>query len=175
MGRSRSVRGERTEHAQLFFRTLAGFDVRWHQKVNFSTFYGKLTFQCTRNGLQNHPFCPRSLQDTFIIYSSISRQHISRTYFTSNKNLENRNYGNLKIQKTRFTNRSPGRETHANLVTAKSGLGQGLTGVRKRLLKMTLKRTLKLQKTVWVISFPYQKNDDNLEAFCSRVLLPRRS
>ena len=133
-------------------------------------FSGELTFQCTRNGIQNLPYCPGSIQDTFVIYSSISRQHISRTYFTSNKNLENRNYENLKIQKTGFTNRSPGRETHANLVTAKSGLGQGLTGVRKRLLEMTLKRTLKLQKTVWVISFPYQKNDDNLEAGSSSFL-----
>ena len=45
------------------------------QKVNFSTFSGKLTFQCSRNGPQHPPFCPGSLQDTFIIYSSISHQH----------------------------------------------------------------------------------------------------
>ena len=37
---------------------------------------------------------------------------------------------------------------------------------------MTPKRTLKLQKTVWVVSFPYKKNDDNLEAVFSRLLAP---
>ena len=40
----------------------------------------------------------------------------------------------------------------------------------KRLPTMTQKRTLKLQKTVWVVSFPSQKNDDNLEAVFSRFL-----
>ena len=62
-------------------RTLAGFGLTWGRKVHFSTFDGKLTFQCTTNDPQNPPFCPGSLQDTFIIYSSISRQHISQTYF----------------------------------------------------------------------------------------------
>ena len=36
--------------------------------------------------------------------------------------------------------------------------------------KMITKRILKLQKTVWVVSFPYRKNDDNLEAVFSRFL-----
>ena len=50
-------------------------DLTWHRQIHFSTFDGKLTFQCIRNGPQNTPFCPGSLQDTFIIYSLISHQH----------------------------------------------------------------------------------------------------
>ena len=51
-------------YMQIFSR----FGLTWHRKVNFSTFSGKLTFQSTRNGPQNLPFCPGSLQDTFIIF-----------------------------------------------------------------------------------------------------------
>ena len=51
------------------------------RKVHFSTFSGKPTFQCNRNGIQNPPYCPGSLQDAFIIHSSISHQHNFRTYF----------------------------------------------------------------------------------------------
>ena len=65
-------------YMQIFSR----FGLTWHRKVNFSTFSGKLTFQSTRNGPQNLPFCPGSLQDTFIIFSSISHQHIFRKYFS---------------------------------------------------------------------------------------------
>ena len=72
-------------YMQIFSR----FGLTWHRKVNFSTFSGKLTFQSTRNGLQNLPFCPGPLQDTFIIFSSISHQHVFRKYF-SNKNPKNR-------------------------------------------------------------------------------------
>ena len=61
------------KHTKTFRWTLAGFGLTWHRKVHFSTFSGKLTFQCTRNGPQNPPFCPGSPQDTFILYSSISR------------------------------------------------------------------------------------------------------
>ena len=41
-----------------------------HRIVKSLTFriYGKLKFQCTRNGTQNPPFCPGSIQDTFIIF-----------------------------------------------------------------------------------------------------------
>ena len=85
MKRSRGVREERTDHAKRFRRTLAGFGLTWGQKVHFSTFDGKLELQCTRNGPQNPPFCPGSLQDTFIIYSSISHQHIFQTYFAKRK------------------------------------------------------------------------------------------
>ena len=58
----------------------------------------KLTFQCTRNGPQNPPFCPGSLQDTFIICSLILHQHIFRKYVAEIKNLENRKSENPKTQ-----------------------------------------------------------------------------
>ena len=68
-------------YMQIFSR----FVGTWHRKVHFSTFFGKLTFQCTRNCPQNPPFCPGSLQDTFIIYSSISHQHNFRKDFPKKK------------------------------------------------------------------------------------------
>ena len=68
-------------YMQMFCR----FGLTWHRKVNFSTFSGKLTCQSTRNVPQNLPFCPGSLQDTFIIYSSISHQHMFRNYFAKQK------------------------------------------------------------------------------------------
>ena len=51
-------------YMQIFCR----FGLTWYRKVNFSTFSGKQTFQSSRNGSQNLPFCPESLQDTFIIF-----------------------------------------------------------------------------------------------------------
>ena len=90
-------------YLQIFSR----FGGTWYQKVHFSTFDGQLTFQCSRNGPQNLPICPGPLQDTFIIYSSISHQHIFQKYFANNNNLENRKSENPKFQKPRFTNRSP--------------------------------------------------------------------
>ena len=72
-------------YMQIFSR----FGLTWHRKVNFSTFSGKLTFQSTRNGPQNLPFCPGPLQDTFIIFSSISHQHIFRKYFSKKSKTEN--------------------------------------------------------------------------------------
>ena len=68
LGRSRGVREERTNHTKLFSRTLAGSGLTWHQKVHFSTFDGKLESQCTRNCLQNLPFCPGSPHNTFILF-----------------------------------------------------------------------------------------------------------
>ena len=47
--------------------------------------FGKLTFQCTRNGHKNLPHCPGSILDTFIIYSSISHQHNFPKYSISKK------------------------------------------------------------------------------------------
>ena len=89
LGRSGGVRGERTEHTQLFSRTLAGSGLTGRQKVHVSTFDGKLELQCARNGSQNLPFCPGSLQDTFIIYSSISHQHIFQKHAARKQKLEN--------------------------------------------------------------------------------------
>ena len=79
-----------------YLQSFSRFGGTWYQKVHFSTFSGKLTFQCTRNGPQNPPFCPGSLQDAFIIYSSISHQHICPNIFCTKMNLENRKSGNLK-------------------------------------------------------------------------------
>ena len=100
-------------YIQIFSR----FGLTWHRKVHFSTFSGKLTFQSSRNGLQNPPFCPWSLQDTFIIYSSISHQHILHKYVPGKTNFENRKSENLKFQKPRFTNKCPAivKQTNPNL------------------------------------------------------------
>jgi len=46
--RSRGVWWQGMEHKKTFSRTLARFCLTWHQKVNFSTFDGKLELQCTR-------------------------------------------------------------------------------------------------------------------------------
>ena len=40
--RSRGVREEGTDHTKLFSRIFTGSGLTWHQKVNFSTFDGKL-------------------------------------------------------------------------------------------------------------------------------------
>ena len=53
----------------------------WHQKDHFSPFDGKLQLQCIRNGLQNLPYYPGSLQNTFIIYSAISHHQIFQNDF----------------------------------------------------------------------------------------------
>ena len=115
-------------YMQIFSR----FGLTWHRKVNFSTFSGKLTFQSTRNGPQNLPFCPGSLQDTFIIYSSISHQHIFRTYFANKTNLDNRKSGNLKNPKPRSTNRSPAIGVHPTPRITETGFQR--TGVLGNLL-----------------------------------------
>ena len=97
LGRSRGVQGERTDHTKIFPRTLAGSGLTRRQKIYFSTFDGKLELQCARNGSQNLPFCPGSLQDTFIIYSSISHQHIfRRKQKRTGKHIEHRKSGHLK-------------------------------------------------------------------------------
>ena len=96
LGRSGGVQGDRTDRTKTAQQIFARFGLTWHRKVQLSTFSGKLTFQSTRNGLQNLPFCPGSLRDTFIIYSSISHQHIFRKYGAKRKisRIEN-----LKISK----------------------------------------------------------------------------
>ena len=57
----------------------------WHQKGHCSIFSGKLTFRFTRDVFQNHVFCPGYLQDTFILYPSISHHHIFQKYFAKTK------------------------------------------------------------------------------------------
>ena len=71
---------------RCYLQSFSRFGGTWGQKLHFSTFDGKLTFQCSsRNGPQNNPFCQGSLQDTFIIYSSISHQHIFQKIFPKQK------------------------------------------------------------------------------------------
>ena len=68
---------------RCYLQSFSRFGDTWGRKVHFSTFFCKLTFQCSRNGPQNPPFCPESLQDAFIISSSISHQHIFQKYFSN--------------------------------------------------------------------------------------------
>ena len=58
----------------------------------------KLEFQCSKNGHQNLPYCLRSIQNTFIFYSSILHQQIFPKYSAHNKKLENRKPGSLTNQ-----------------------------------------------------------------------------
>ena len=102
--RSRGVQGDRTDRTKTQTQIFTRFGLTWHQKVHFSWFS---ECQCTRKGPQNLPFCPVSLQDTFIIYSSISHQHNFQKYFLNKIYIENRKFGNLKFQKNRFTNKCP--------------------------------------------------------------------
>ena len=85
LGRSGGVQGDRTDRTKTTQHFFARFGLTWHRKVHFSTFSGKLTFQGSRNGPQNPPFCPGSLRDTFIIYSSISHQHIFKNILQKEK------------------------------------------------------------------------------------------
>ena len=131
MGRSRGVQEERTEHTQLFSRTLAGFRLTGRQRVHFSTFDGKLNFNVlemvfktfhTVQGLSRTPllFIPRYL--TNVCFENILRKYkISRI-------------GNLKIPKPRFTNRC--------LVHMGSSSGNALGRCEGRTLRGLLKSLL---------------------------------
>ena len=86
MGRSRGVREERTEHTQLFPRTLAGSGLTWHQKVHFSTFDGKLELQCTRNGFKKPSIFPRvSPGHLYYLFLDISPTYFPKTLFEKKK------------------------------------------------------------------------------------------
>ena len=74
---------------RCYLQSFSRFGGTWGRKVHFSKFSGKLTFQCSRNGPQNLPFCPGSLQDTFIIYSSIFHQHIVFKNNSKKQKIEN--------------------------------------------------------------------------------------
>ena len=90
-------RSVRENGAQLYGPRVSNF--LSHQIVKSLVFriYGKLEFQCTRNGSQNPPFCPWSPQDTFIIYSSISHHHNFQTLFEKHTNFENKESVNMEI------------------------------------------------------------------------------
>ena len=97
--RSRGVQGDGTDRTKTQTQIVTRFGLTWHQKVHFSEI---LEFQCTRNGIQNLQFRPGSLQDTFIIYSSISHRHIlfeNIAKKNKNRNLGLRKTGNLCFQK----------------------------------------------------------------------------
>ena len=78
----RSARTIRNFSLELW-QDLVLLDVR--KSTFHSTVVGKLESQCTRNGPQTPPFCPGSLQDTFIICSSISHQHMFQKYVAKRK------------------------------------------------------------------------------------------
>ena len=54
--------------------------------------------------LKNHPFCPWSPQDTFMIYSSRLHHHIFQTYFPKRNKFKTK-FGNHQIKKLNFTNK----------------------------------------------------------------------
>ena len=95
--------------AQLYGARVSNF--LSHRIVKSLTFriYGKFKFQCTRNGPQNPPFCPGSIQDTCILFPRYLTTRFLKMILQKPINLENRTSGNMKIQKPRFTNRSPAR------------------------------------------------------------------
>ena len=110
LGRSGGVQGDRTDHTKTAQQIFTRFGLTWHRKVHFSSFFGKLTFQCTRNGPRDLPFCPGSLQDTFIIYSSISHQHIFKNIVQKEKSSRIKH---LKI----WISKNPGSLTGAQKTT----------------------------------------------------------
>jgi hypothetical protein len=91
-------RSVRENGAQLYGPRV--YNLLSHGIVKSLTFrvYGKLEFQCTRNGPQNLPFCPGSIQNTFINFSSISHHQIFQQYVANKINLEIQQSGNPKTQ-----------------------------------------------------------------------------
>ena len=78
------------------------------RKSTFQHLTVNWNFNVLEMALKTLHIFPGSIQDTFIIYSSISHKHISRTYVAKRKNLDNRQSGNLQIPKPRVTNRCLG-------------------------------------------------------------------
>ena len=97
-------RSVRKNGARLYGRRVSKF--LSHRIVKSSTFrmYGKLKFQCSRNGPQNPLFCPGSIQDTFIICPSVSHRHIFQnmlqTKLNKSKNWKIKNPGSLTSAQT---------------------------------------------------------------------------
>ena len=97
LGVSRVTAPTIRSYMQIFSR----FGLAWHRKVNFSTFSGKLTFQSTRNGPQNLPFCPGPLQDTFIIFPRYLTNMFFENMFNKTKivKTENRKISQIDPEK----------------------------------------------------------------------------
>ena len=106
MGDRRSARNIRNFSVELW-QDLVG--LTWHQKVHFPTFDGKLELQCTRNGPQNPPFCPGSLSRTPLLFITRYLTNINAKLISQKEQISR--IANLKIQKPRFTNRSPEKHT----------------------------------------------------------------
>ena len=114
--------------ARTYLQIFSRFGCTWGRKVHFSTFSGKLTF------------CPGSLQDTFIIYSSISHQHIFQTYFAKRKITrikilkiwKSKNPGSLTGAQSNARSRiSNGRSRVSHGLAAAPGHGQVALGAKK--------------------------------------------
>ena len=88
-GRSRGVRD-----TVLFSRTLAGSGLTKLRASRFSWFSEILEIQCTRDGLQNLPFCPGSPHNTFIHFLRSSKTRFFKLVFVK------RTFGNLEILKS---------------------------------------------------------------------------
>ena len=84
---------------------------------------GKLSFQCTRNGPQNLPYCPRPIQNTFHIYSSISHQHICFEIMLQKEHISR--IENLEIWKSKH----PGSLTGVHKAVAKAPVAKFFTKV----------------------------------------------
>ena len=80
----------------------SNFHAIWSYMASESPLFGNIGISMynTRNGPRNLPFCPGSLRDTFIIYSSISHQHIFPEIFVWQDKIGNRQIGNLKMWKS---------------------------------------------------------------------------
>ena len=82
-----------------------------------SMIFGKLGFQCTRNGSQNPPFCPGSPQNTFIFLRYFKTKFV-QIHSPEIEHLESWQYDNLKYRETHFpksTDKCPANSQLADL------------------------------------------------------------
>ena len=104
---------------RCYLQSFSRFGGTWGQKVHFSTFSGKLTFQSSRNGLQTLHIV-QGLSRTPLLVIPRYLTNIIFEHIFQKKNLENRKSENLKFQKPWFTNKCP--------VNRKSGSPGGPAG-----------------------------------------------
>ena len=88
-------RSERENGAQLYGPRVSIF--LSHGIVKSLTFriYGKLKFQCTRNGPQNPPFCPGSIQNTFMNFPRYLTTRFPKNISQKQKTRKSENPGSL--------------------------------------------------------------------------------
>ena len=102
-----------------------------HREVHFSTFSGKLTFQCTstRSGPRNLPFCPGSLQDTFYyLFLDITPTYFSNIFCKHKKSRES------KIWKSKNPGSLTGAQNKASVIKYGENIKRRQTNVQKQLL-----------------------------------------